>query len=113
MNLLQMLLWGDLSWCARGYDGGSRVVTVQSANAVISPENNTVYKCGTLTDLTIVHPPATGSWMLVFTSGSTATTTVIPSSIHGLEDFAAETNTRYELNVMDGYAELGGWRIST
>lgn len=82
---------------------------VQGATPSITPENNCVYKCGTLTSLTITNPPATGSYVIKFTSGSTATTTTIPSSIKFPEAFAAEANMRYEINVEDGYAVAVGW----
>lgn len=78
----------------------------------ITPAANTIYKCGELTSLTVSNPPATGSYSIVFTSGSTATTTTIPSTILGLEDFAAEANTVYEINVFDNRAVVGSWAVS-
>ena len=86
--------------------------TVSGATPSIEPAANTIYKCGTLTSLTITSPPATGAWSVVFTSGSTATTTTIPSTILGLESFAAETNTIYEINVLDNRAVVGSWAVT-
>lgn len=83
--------------------------TISDAAATITPEVNHVYKCGTLTSLTITNPSLTGSYTIKFTSGSTATTTTIPSSIKFPEAFAAEANMRYEINVEDGYAVAVGW----
>ena len=80
--------------------------------ASITPENNTIYQCGTLTSLTITNPPATGSYSIIFTSGSTATTTVIPATLLGLDDFVAEVNTMYEINVFDNRAVVGSWAVS-
>lgn len=88
-------------------------VTVSEAAASITPADNRVYKCGTLTSLTISTPPATGEYTIVFTSGSTATTTTIPSTILGLESFAAEANTLYEINVLDNRAVVGSWAVSS
>jgi hypothetical protein len=48
----------------------------------------------------------------VFTSGATATSTTIPSTILGLESFAAEANTIYEINVLDNRAVVGSWAVS-
>lgn len=79
----------------------------------ITPEDNTIYACGELTSLTISNPPATGAYSIVFTSGATATTTTIPSTILGLEDFAAEANTLYEINVLDNRAVVGSWAVTT
>ena len=79
----------------------------------VTPVNNTIYKCGTLTNLTITDPPAAGAYSIVFTSGATATTTTIPSSILGLENFSAEANTIYEINVLDNRAVVGSWAVSS
>lgn len=77
----------------------------------VTPVNNTFYKCSTLTSLTITNPPATGAYSIVFTSGATATTTTIPATILGLEDFAPEANTMYEINVLDNRAVIGKWAV--
>lgn len=90
----------------------SRQILVGSASATITPISNTIYSCGELTSLTITDPPATGAYVIKFTSGSTATTTTIPASIIFPEAFAAEANTRYEINVEDGYAVAVGWPVS-
>ncbi len=87
-------------------------VTVSDAAASIAPADNRRYKCGELTSLTITDPPATGHYVIIFTSGATATTTTIPSTINGLESFAAEANTRYEIDVEDNYAVVGSWAVS-
>lgn len=87
--------------------------TPTGATPTITPADNTIYNCGELTSLTISNPPATGSYSIVFTSGSTATTTTIPSTILGLEDFAAEANTLYEINVLDNRAVVGSWAVSS
>ena len=86
--------------------------TVTSSTPTITPIHNTTYKCGTLTSLTISNPPSTGAYSIVFTSGSTATSTTFPATILGLESFAAEANTLYELNVLDSRAVVGSWAVS-
>jgi hypothetical protein len=78
----------------------------------IAPVENNVYNCGALVSLTISNPPASGMYSIVFTSGSVATTTTIPSAILGLESFAAEANTVYEINVFDNRAVVGSWAVS-
>ena len=85
---------------------------IGGATVTITPGANDVYKCGELTSLTVSSPPATGSYSIVFTSGSTATTTTIPATILGLEDFSAEANTIYEINVLDNRAVVGSWVVS-
>lgn len=88
------------------------VITVEGTAPTITPENNTIYNCGELASLTINNPPATGAYSIVFTSGATATVTTFPASILGLEDFAAEANTMYEINVLDNRAVIGKWAVS-
>lgn len=88
------------------------VSTVSGTAPTITPADNTIYKCGELASLTISNPPATGAYSIVFTGGSTATSTTIPATILGLEDFAAEANTIYEINVLDNRAVVGSWAVS-
>lgn len=88
------------------------VIFLAETTVLITPENNKIYQCGTLTSLTITNPPATGAYSIIFTSGNTATTTVIPNTMLGLEDFAAEANTIYEINVFDNRAVVGSWAVS-
>ena len=85
---------------------------IGGATVTITPGANDVYKCGELTSLTVSSPPVTGSYSIVFTSGSTATTTTIPATILGLENFSAEANTLYEINVLDNRAVVGSWAVS-
>lgn len=87
-------------------------VTVSGTTPTITPVANTIYNCGTLDSLTITNPPETGAYSIVFTSGSTATTTTIPITILGLESFAAEASTLYEINVLDNRAVIGSWAVS-
>lgn len=96
-----------------GASPAETVVTVEGSTPTITPAANTVYHCGELTSLTINHPPATGAYSIVFTSGATATVTTFPATILGLESFAAEANTMYEINVLDNRAVVGSWAVSS
>ncbi len=87
-------------------------ITVTGSDVTITPVDNRIHKCGELTSLTINNPPANGAYSIVFTSGATATTTTFPATILGLEDFAAEANTLYEINVLDNRAVVGSWAVS-
>ena len=95
-----------------GKEDSPTTTTVSGATPTITPAPNTNYKCGTLDSLTVSNPPATGAYSIVFTSGSTATTTTIPATILGLESFAPEANTLYEINVLDNRAVVGSWAVS-
>lgn len=95
-----------------GKEDSPTTVPVSGTTPTITPAANTIYKCGELTSLTITDPPAAGAYSIVFTSGSTATTTTIPATILGLEDFAPEANTLYEINVLDNRAVVGSWAVS-
>ena len=85
---------------------------VAETSATITPIDNTIYQCGELADITITNPPATGMYVIIFTSGSTPTITTFPSSIIGIEQFSAEANTIYEINVLNNRALVGSWAVS-
>lgn len=88
------------------------VIPVAGWTPTIEPQTNTIYKCGEITSLTISNPPDTVAYSIVFTSGATATTTTIPATILGLENFVAEANTIYEINVLDNRAVVGSWAVT-
>lgn len=86
-------------------------VTVSGTTPAITPAANTAYNCGELASLTVSNPAALGVYSIVFTSGATPTVTTIPATILGLESFAAEANTVYEINVWDNRAVYQGWPL--
>lgn len=90
----------------------TETVNITGTTPTIEPQANTIYNCGEVASLTISNPPATGAYSIVFASGATATVTTFPATILGLEDFAAETNTIYEINVLDNLAVVGSWAVS-
>lgn len=94
------------------YELKPTTVSSSETTASITPQNNTIYQFGELTSLTITNPPAIGAYSIIFTSGATATTTVIPNTMLGLEDFAAEANTIYEINVFNNRAVVGSWEAT-
>ena len=87
------------------------VVEVSGTTPTITPANNTIYNCGEVESLTISNPPTGGAYSIVFTSGATATVTTFPATILGLEVFAAEANTIYEINVLNNRAVVGSWAV--
>jgi hypothetical protein len=101
----------ELSASDVGASPAETVVEVSGTTLTIDPQANTIYKCRELTSLTISNTQASGAYSIVFTSGSTATETAFPAAILGLENFAAEANTRYEINVLDNRAVYNGWGV--
>ena len=89
-----------------------KTIQVAGSDVVISPEENTIYRCGELTSLTISDPPTSGAWSIVFTSGTDATASTIPTSVLGLESFVANASTVYEINVLDNRAIIGNWAVT-
>ena len=81
----------------------TETVNISGTTPIIEPQANTIYKCGELTRLKIINPPATGKYSIIFFSGATATATV------GIENFAAEANKRYKITVEDNYATYDSW----
>ena len=102
---------GSDEWQYSDYHVEKRPDTVQSSNTsiTVAVSVNTKYKYGTLTALTISSVPAIGDFMIIFTSGSTATVLTVPNDLHMPDGFAVEANMRYEINVSDGYAACMGW----
>lgn len=88
------------------------VVAVSGTTPTITPAANTIYNCGELTSLTIINPPATGAYSIVFTSGSTATDLSIPQTLLMPDGFTVEANTLYEINVLANRAVVGSWAVT-
>lgn len=96
-----------------GAEGATVRETVSGATATIDAEVNTLYLCGEMTALTIDTFPPTGLFSVVFTSGATAATLTVPQTLIMPDSFAVEANKRYEVNVMDGYAVVDAWAVSS
>ena len=79
------------------------VVYVTGATPSIAAADNTVYKCGTLTSLTVSSFPASGKFEIIFYSGATA------STVTGIDNFTPEANKRYRIRVEYGYATFDSW----
>lgn len=86
--------------------------TVNGATPSITAEDNTIYKCGEVTSITVTAA-ANIAFTVIFTSGSTAATLTMGQNISMPDGFAVEANTRYEINVSDGYAVVAGWGVSS
>lgn len=97
----------------KGYVDGNTVTDTSSTSITLAlAADNTIYEYGTLSALTVTAIPAAGDFIIRFTSGATATTTNFPASMVFPEAFSAEANTRYEINVSNGYALAVGWPVS-
>ena len=93
------------------YELKPTTVTVSGSTPTIEPADNTIYECGELTSLTIQTPPKTGSYCITFSSGSTATTLIVPASIQWAngETPVPAADTDYEINVRDNKAVYGAF----
>ena len=68
---------------------------------------------GNLTALTITATtPGEGQYHLDFISGSTAPTVTLPGAWIMPTGWTVEANTRYEIDVLDGYAVGQGWEVT-
>ena len=114
----------DLEWISVGANGcmadiiplemAETTETVADTAATIQPEDKHNYSCGTLTNLTIDSPPATGAWSVVFTSGSTATDCDFPDSLQWQNDTVPTINANktYEIIVKDNRVVCGEFPIA-
>ena len=73
----------------------------------ITAADNTIYSCGEVSSLTISDSAQNISFVVEFTSGSTATTLTVPSGYKAPGgDLTPEASKTYELNVRNGKAVL-------
>ena len=95
-------------------EDGIVVTNVSGATPVITAEANTRYICGEVTSLSFT-PCSSGICDIQFTSGLTAATLTLPSTVKTPDWFdasALETNTIYEINVLDGiYGVVAKWAL--
>lgn len=87
--------------------------TISTSITLASAADNTIYEYGELTALTITAISIPGSFSITFTSGAAATVLTTPNSMIMPDGFNVEVNTRYEINVQDGYALVAGWTVSS
>ena len=87
-------------------------VEVEGATAEIEVAENTIYRCGTMTSLTIESVPDTGESTIIFFSGVTPTTLTLPEDLVMPDGFEVGANKRYEVNILDKYAVVASWTVS-
>lgn len=100
------------AWLIDPRNDFGRVQEVRETAVTLRPEAHTVYSCGELTALTLTDCPASGSFLVIFISGPTATVLTVPESLVMPDEFQVDANTRYEIYVRDGYALCAGWAVS-
>ena len=83
------------------------VATIEPNKLYVFPEMASLeITLAAITDNTIVN-----EYHFIFTSGATATTTTFPA-IPGLDGFAAEADTVYEVSILEGRALVTSWEVS-
>lgn len=87
-------------------------ITISETTPVINAIENTRYFCGELTSLTFT-PCSTGMCEIIFSSGATATTLVIPNTVKWSNNFDStnlQSNAVYEINILNGvYGVVAAW----
>lgn len=83
-------------------------------SATLDP--NALYVFPEMAELTITLATPTDTsvvneYHFIFVSGATATVTDFPQ-IPGLDDFAAEANTAYEISILEGHALVVSWEVT-
>lgn len=86
------------------YVDGYQVI-VSGSTPTITPIDNTLYKCGELTSLTVSSFHNPGKFWIWFTSGATAT------AVTGIDNFTPEANKVYKITVENGYATFDSWTV--
>ena len=88
------------------------IQNVSGTTVTITGESNARYICGEVATITIT-PPATGTLIVRFTSGSTATVLTLPNTVKmpvWFDSTSLEEDTIYELSITDGvYGAVMSW----
>jgi hypothetical protein len=93
-------------------------VTVSTAGDVTQALNaGTIYHfTGALSSLTLTLNAATtgqlAQYHFDFTTGSTAPTLTVPSTVTMPDGFDVKANKRYEVDILNGYGVVMSWTIS-
>lgn len=86
----------------------TNIITITESTAAITPDNNTEYRCGEVTSVTITLPeeiPDDYAAYIAFTSGTTAAEAVYPDSIKWSGDdvidgvFIPVASRRYNIGI--------------
>lgn len=86
-------------------------VSVSGTTPTIVAKSGIRYVCGEVATLDLT-PPASGICDVVFESGATATVLTITGTVkwaNGFDPTSLDTNTTYEINIMDGLGVAVGW----
>ena len=75
---------------------------------------NILHRWGTVTSLTItlaapVDTTVANYYMFEFTSGTTATTLSLPSTVTWASDVSIEANKKYQVSILNGCGIIGGF----
>lgn len=84
---------------------------VSGSTLTLAPAvDNTIYLCGTLTELSVTAP-TTGLFGIMFTSGTTPTVVNFNNSITMPSDWPStlDASTIYEINVLNGFGVWQSW----
>lgn len=92
--------------------GEGDVINVPGTDVTITGVANTRYICGEVSTISIT-PPRSGIIDVIFTSGSSVAVLTVPNTVKwpsGFDPTSLETNTTYEMNIMDGvYGAVMTW----
>ena len=94
--------------------GSGNIQTVSGTTPTITGEPNARYICGEVSTISIT-PPTSGTIIVRFTSGSTATVLTLPNTVKmpaWFDSTSLETDTIYEISITDGvYGAVMLWAI--
>ena len=104
------------AWAAQAVPFQTPRVAMTASDTTPSLSPNKLYVFPEMVSLTPTLATPSDATILneyhfIFTSGATATTTTFPA-IPGLDDFAAEADTVYEVSILEGRALVTSWEVS-
>ena len=91
-------------------DSAIHSYTISGVTPTISALTNSKYTCGEVTSLNFT-PCAQGSCEVIFTSGTTPTNLILPSTVKMPEWFVVEESRIYDIIISDGiYGAVMSWQ---
>lgn len=118
MDILSLIALGRAGHGGGGDDSSPEVeVSTTSGSVTQALDAGKIYHfTGELTSLTLTlnaaEPGKLEQYHFDFTTGASAPTLTLPSSVIMPDNWNVDANTRYEVDIFNNYAVVVGWAVS-
>lgn len=117
MDILSLIALGRAGHGGGGDDSSPEVEVSTSGSVTQALDAGKIYHfTGELTSLTLTlnaaEPGKLEQYHFDFTAGASAPTLTLPNAVVMADDWNIDTNTRYEVDILNNYAVIVGWAVS-